>query len=116
MGCGASAPADAAATPAAKPAATPTTPAPDAYVPIAEQPAVVALPDIVAKPSTQTSLPDINKSSKKVQSKLDDEMNSVLNAEAGVELKEEQRKAGLYKVHPADPVCARVCVCGMSMA
>ena len=29
---------------------------------------------------------------------------------------EEQRKAGLYKVHPADPVCARVCVCGMSMA
>lgn len=97
MGCGASAPAAAAAAPAPKPA-------PDAadapYVPIAEQPAVVPLPDIAAKPSSVSSptsgsgggLPDIHASSKKVQSKLDEEMNAMLNAEAVVELKQEQRK------------------------
>lgn len=103
MGCGASAPAKDAAAPEPKPAAADIT-----ELPVAEQPAVAPLPDIDAKPSMVSSpapsssssgggagggaLPDVHASSKKVQSKLDAEMDAVLNASATVELKEEIRK------------------------
>lgn len=95
MGCGASAPKDAAASPAPKPAAAAA--GDDApYVPISEQPAVVALPDIVSKQPAESSLsgglPDIAASSKKQQSALDAEMDAVLNATDTVALKEEQRR------------------------
>jgi len=94
MGCGASAPKEAAAAPAAAPAA-PAPPAPkkeeEKYVPISEQPNVVALPEI--KPKSSEPLPEIKKKvSAKVQSDLDKEMDAILNAEETVALKEEQKK------------------------
>mmetsp|Transcript_38073 Transcript_38073/g.94415 ORF Transcript_38073/g.94415 Transcript_38073/m.94415 type:complete len:288 (+) Transcript_38073:107-970(+) len=97
MGCGASSPADAAATPV-KPAAAPAAaakPAADVYVPISQQAAVVALPEIKSASSASGglgALPDIKKASAKTQSALDAEMDAVLNAGSVVALKDEQHK------------------------
>ena len=95
MGCGASAPKEAVA-PAALAGPVPA-PAPkkeeEKYVPISEQPAVVPLPSI--KPKDEP-LPEIKKkTSAKVQSDLDKEMDAILNAEEAVALKEEQKKEAL---------------------
>lgn len=91
MGCGASAPADkaeAVASPAPKPSASANAPP----APTPESPsAVVPLPDI-KKPSPLGDLPDVQNASAKQQMTLDAEMEAVLNAEATVALKEEQRK------------------------